>query len=278
MTRFARLLRRVLTTPSKTALTGLGLVLGLAAPASPARADFKATLTSLNPGQWTVDVQDSVHGNVSGYNYGAGQLNWTVNGASVGTLAGNGTNFGSFCIEIPKHVQIGTMYTFDAQSLGSLPTSLVPSMGDVKADQIRELWAERHASLSTGEQYAAFQLSIWEIIYETKGDLAVTGSTGGTFRAYGTPDNIVTLANTWLASVNGLDANGTAPARLANLSGMRVTINSGGDYQDQVVEVVAAPTPPALVLALLGIIPCLALRRRLAGNPGPATGHATGPA
>jgi hypothetical protein len=247
----------------------LGVLLGLLLNAPQAEAGFNATLNSVatNNGSYvTLNVQNT-NAPVFGENVIAGQLNWTATSAVSG-LTGAGNTFGTFCIEIPQNVYLGTSYTLSQTDLTSLPTS-GPALSPLKVAQIQALWAASYGSIATATDSAAFQVAIWEIVYQS-GSTYDVGS--GNFTASG--NSTVTLQATAyldLAKVSGsgFDANGvlrtnngtgTVLAR-ANVVGFEVTANGTGDYQDQIAEVTAAPAPPALVLFLSGFVPFWAFRR-----------------
>lgn len=249
--------------------TALAVVLSLALGAGRAEAGFNATLNSVtaNNGNYvTVNVQNTNQPNF-GETAIAGQLNWTA-GSAVAGLTGPGNTFGTFCIEIPRNVYLGSTFTLAQTNLTELPTS-GPSLTLPKIAQIQALWAASYGGLTTAIDYAAFQLAIWEIVYEN-------GATYNTALGNFTASNnaaVIVQANQYLQIVNGsefsngvLTNNGTALAR-ANVVGFRVTVDGSGDYQDQIAEVSATPAPPALVLVLSGIVPLMAFRRRFLNQP-----------
>jgi hypothetical protein len=247
--------------------TGVAVVLVLALSAARAEAGFNATLNSVttNNGNYvTVTVQNTNTPNF-GENVIAGQLNWTATSA-VGGLTGAGNRFGTFCIEIPRDVYLGSTFTLAQTDLTALPTS-GPSLTVPKVAQIQALWAASRGSLATGTDYAAFQLAIWEIVYENGSTYNVSAGQGN-FTARNNAA-VTAKANQYLQTVNGsqfvngvLVNNGTELAR-ANVVGFRVTQNGAGDYQDQIAEIAPTPAPPALVLVLSGLLPLLAFRRQL---------------
>lgn len=146
-------------------------------------------------------------------------------------------------------------------------------MGLLKGAQIQAVWAAWHGSIvvtsnatATAANYAAFQVAIWEIVYDTSSTSSYDVTTGN-FRASNN-STVTSQANTYLSTVSGsafdadnvLKKNGTALAR-ANVVGFEVRTGSNGEAQDQIA--VVAPAPPAVVLLLSGLVPFLAFRRRL---------------
>ncbi len=248
-----------------------------------ARADFKAQLNSVTPhnSYATVNVKNTDSNNTFHYSSAiAGQLNWTVtSGTAPGGLTDSDNKFGTFCIEIPQHVGIGSKYNFHQQDLDTLPTSMLPAggMGAIKAAQIEALWAAVYSTVSTGIQYAAFQLAIWEIDYErtTSTSPAAYSLSDGNFTATDVTSGVVAQATTYLASINGstYDANtdtltkGGSVLDRANLAGFKLTNSDGHAAQDQVGELpppdnapIPGPAPQVLVLAVTGLLP-LGVRR-----------------
>lgn len=218
----------------------LALIAGLAVMASGASATVIATYVDTNPGNWgnvSIDSGVTFTGSVK-----AGQFNWVKTGGTFGGLA-NGA-FATFCIEVQQGILPGNSYTFNIDTVANAPqpmnNPLSAPMGAFKADRISELYGRFFGLLSTNDQYAAFQLAIWDIIY----DLG-TGVTNGIFQAanFGAA---IPLADNWLAQLDG-----TGP----RFAGLYALVSD--DHQDQIV-----PTPGSL--ALLGLGGLIAARRRRA--------------
>jgi hypothetical protein len=220
--------------------TQIAMLAGLAISACAAQAAFtvQATYIDTNPGVW---------GNVSissGVSYvgpvKAGQFNWQRTG---GTFSGLQGNFATFCIEIQQSLNPGSNYTFDVNTVANAPLPmnmpLSAPMGAVKAGKIAELYGRHFASLSTNDDYAAFQIAIWDIIYDG-GDTVSTGI----FRAINFGAALA-QADAFIASIDG-----TGPM-FAGLGAL-----SSDDFQDQIF----VPTPGSM--ALLGIGGLVAARRR----------------
>ena len=257
--------------------TCLCVALGLLASARPADAGFNATLNSVSRDSSnnyvTLAVQNTDSNNAFNFsNVTAGRLNWTAS-SSVPGLTGSGNTFGTFCIEIPQHVSLNSAYDFTQKDLNDLPTSRNPVMGLLKGAQIQAVWAAWHGSIvvtgnatATATNYAAFQVAIWEIVYDNSSTSSYDVITGNFIAS--SNSTVTSQANTYLATVSGsafdannvLKKNGTALAR-ANVVGFEVRTGSNGEAQDQIA--VVAPAPPAVVLLLSGLVPFLAFRRRL---------------
>lgn len=183
----------------------------------------------------------------------AGGFNFTRTGGTATDPYLTG-NYVSFCIDIFKTVGNGGNYGWNQAPLANAPTG--PGgpnypMGAIKADLLGRLWGAHRSTLSNNEQYGAFQLAVWEIVFENSNVLDVDignfyAINGGTEAA-----NARALANTWLSTVASDPAYGGVYALTGN------TGESGaGEPQDQLV-----PAPGSLALCGLGGL-VLARRRR----------------
>lgn len=164
-------------------------------------------------------------------------------------LGGVGDTFTTFCIDLQKTVNVGSTYGWDQAALQNAPTP--PSdanhpMGAAKAALLGELWARHRSGLTTNDQYGAFQMCVWEIVFEdiTSNSLNVAL---GDFKIF---DGIVAtaLAQIWL---NELD--GSKSADLYAITGNA----QHGLPQDQLV-----PSPGSLALCGIGGLALVRRRRR----------------
>ena len=163
-------------------------------------------------------------------NYTAGLVNLTGTVTNPADLRGA---FTAFCIDINQSISNGNTYTdFNTAALANAPIPTTP-MGAAKADQLSELWAAERSLLSTSNDYAAFQVAIWEIVNDTGHSLS-----GGTFKA--ASGTIRTLAQAMLDKVDGVGARASLYAIASPTT------------QDFVVPTPPIPAPGAAGLALLG--------------------------
>lgn len=225
---------------SRIALSSV-VVAGLASAAS--AAYVTATFTGVTPGV-SVSINDTTNSQ---------SLNTQAGGFNFSRVAGTATdpyvsgNYVTFCIDIFKTVGSGPTYGWDQTALPNAPT---PSgntnypMGSVKADLLGKLWGAHRSGLSTANDFGAFQLAVWEIVFENSGTLDIDN---GTFYATGGA-GARSLANTWLSTV----ASEAAYGGLYALTG----ISNEGNPQDQLV-----PTPGSLALCGLGGLAFVRRRR-----------------
>ncbi len=218
----------------------LAVLAGMATACSMASAAFtvQATYIDTSPGVWGFVSIDSGVGYAGPVK--AGQFNWQRTG---GTYSGLQGNFGTFCIEIHQDIFPGNNYTYDVNTVANapLPINILygTPMGAAKAAKISELYGRNFATLAGDVAYAAFQLAIWDIVYDN-----VDGVNNGVFRAQGF-GAAMPLADFWLSQ---LDGTGPMMGGLGALS--------SDDWQDQIFT----PTPGSL--ALIGLGGLVASRRR----------------
>lgn len=178
----------------------------------------------------------------------AGQFNWTRDGALPGTDVTVPTQFGSYCIELTQTLAFNTTYEFTLANLEDAPVPATPPygvpMGAAKADAIRELWGRFWSPAFTNQDSAAFQLAIWEIVYD--GPNGANTGTGVVNLFSNINPATITQANTWLAALDG-----TGP-RANYLQAL-----TSDEFQDQII-----PTPGAGVLALGGVLLSAGRRRK----------------
>ncbi len=211
--------------------------------ASAAQATILGTVNIQNHSNPYSEQAQLWGGGLTGGTYFTGVYSWT-NEDSTG--AGTEVPNWGFCIELSQPPINGWQDVIPLQEapLPHEPLYNTP-MGDVKADYIRELWGRFFdPAWSTGSdrQIAeAFNVAIWEIVYESDFTWDVTAGEG--FHAVGIQQ--AALANAWLGQLNGNSAYFAY-----NLA----VISNGQDY------IVQIPEPMTIVLLTIGA--AVVLRRK----------------
>lgn len=225
-----------------TVLVTCGTAAALA-PSALAVDTVRATFNSVNPNascEFSADFGGTFKGTL------AGGMNWTRDNMSPGTYAGLQGDFRTFCIEVTQNVAFGNSYEYFVVDTKDAPTfdpAFSLPMGAFKASQLSELFGRFYSGLTTGSDFGAFQMAIWEIVYEM-GE---------------TPLNV---DNGRFQIRNAATEQAAANAMLGALTGQGPTMDllalTSREFQDQVF----VPTPGALALAGMGGL--LISRRRRA--------------
>ena len=165
------------------------------------------------------------------------------------TLLGDANgNYLTFCVEINQDVLLTnppTTYGFYTGTVASAPTPGNPipgasGMGTAKATLLEELWARHYGDVVDATSGAAFQVAVWDIVYDADFNLG-----SGNLKAYGNCA-ATALAATWLTDVN----TNASPYTTPNLIGLKNDL-----YQDQVTfgpPVLSPPTETPLPTAASG--------------------------
>jgi MYXO-CTERM domain-containing protein len=248
----------------------LAAVVALVMPELTRAQTISATLNTISPYTFgSVYLQGA--GVLSG---GVGSLVWT--GSSTNAVPFNG-GFNTYCIDLVEDVYFGSAYTYTLQPLagapksgGFLPGGSNTGMGPAKATEIETLYGMHLADTTAGTPTAlideeAFQLAIWNIIYDTDNSVDLGG---GSFYAYsGLDAAAISTADSYLADA----ASPANQARYA-VSDVEALVGPNG-VQDQIVvnpnlpfttEAASAPLPAAAPggVALLLLVGFTQWRRR----------------
>lgn len=214
----------------------IGVAGVLAAAGSASAAFVTMTLNDISPKQ---SISTTRNGGSSWQTLSAGRFNWTGAQTNPAGLKGD---FAAFCIELTQSVSTGTAYSsYEAIQLAAAPqpaASPYAPMGTNDARLISDLWVKHRQGLTTANDYAAFQIAIWEIVYDDGENLSA-----GQFRMRNN-NTVLNLAQSWL---NGLNKNAPIASYLYALS--------SANKQDMLV-----PAPGAAGLLGLGVV--MAARRR----------------
>lgn len=173
----------------------IGCVLAMWMGASALADTVAATHTGVSPSVvFYYQLDGSVRATHAGiYNYER------VGGDYNPLLSGD---FVAFCIEINQPARMTRTYSYTVEELEDAPVPGVGAgnglgMGAAKALEIQKLWAKYYdQAILSANNAAAFQIAIWEIIYD--GDLSL--SAGGFRARYPSLAPVVTAQN-WLKNL-----------------------------------------------------------------------------
>ena len=98
----------------------------------------------------------------------------------------------TWCVDILKNTYFNNAY-YDAQLVDAASIGYI---GQQRANALARLAAESLGLVVNGVTSGAFQLAVWEIVYENPNNTYNLGA--GNFTATGASDGSITLANTWL--------------------------------------------------------------------------------
>jgi len=209
------------------ALGALGLMPG--ANASADTIDVQATITGV---QFATSSYTTV-----GIKFNGSDLGQVIAGPEIWHQTGGSTLLGdylTYCVEINQDVYLGSSYGFTTGTVESAPTPGNPipgasGMGSAKATLLDELWARHYGDVSNAVSGAAFQVAVWDIVYDADFNLGI-----GNLQAYGNTA-VTDLATTWLTDVN---TNSTAFTH-QNLLALK-----SDNFQDQVTLLPPLQSPP----------------------------------
>ena len=190
-----------------------------------------------------------------------GQINWSFDrsdprNAGLAALV-PGSTIGTFCIEGTQDVYIGQYSTFAhiLTDISQAPQDNVGShftLGNNEAAAITRFWDVYYSQATLNNvNGAAFQLGIWELLYDTTPNLSA-----GNFKAAPTsaPDSIAAFneAKTWLSNYSTITPT----------THYTVYALSDPNLQDQLFDPPSVPLPAAWP-AGLGLLGMLGLGHKL---------------
>lgn len=193
---------------------------------------------------------------ITDFKWGSSNIDTSMSGAvSVGQFKGllNGIEFVTYCTDLFETFNWNTSYNnyFVAANGSTHGFTLA------QADLLGKLYTVADALVNTTDESVAFQLAVWEALYDAP---THDVSSGNFYVQSGGNANQLALANAWLAQAEGLGSSQFNVARLASVD----AVGANDGHQDFIV-VSRVPEPASTALLFAGFAGLgLSMRRRSA--------------
>ncbi|QDS96114.1 hypothetical protein FF011L_49210 [Roseimaritima multifibrata] len=233
------------------------IVLGiLFAQASPVlagfgiKADFEGTRFQGN-GREAVKVKLAGHGRTNVY---VDELKWKVTESTNAAKSAVGSVFSSFCIALPEPAISGTRYQVQDVAVSQFGSGASFLCGR-QLTALGSLFYNFYDRVTNGATAAAFQLAVWEIVYDTSGRSSRYDVTNGNFQAEN-QRSIRRMSNDWLGALT----NNGVPLRIYTTNRGQSQIGMSPPVPSNLS---AVPEPfSAVVWSVLGCVAGIAGWRR----------------
>jgi hypothetical protein len=185
-------------------------------------------------------------------------LSWTGSGNSDPAFNGS---FTTYCIDLTHEINPNNPYTFTEDA------SLSDIVGATAAAQISTLYSNYDPGIvtpDTPETEGAFQMAIWDILYNNGAPFPSDGSTGSPFYVNSPSDaGSVVLANNWLFSLGSLGSSNPSLVALATYEDSQGQVFLSNSLEHDTVVPQPAMMNSSLLLLTLTAAGAL-LRRKFA--------------
>ena len=144
----------------------------------------------------------------------------------------------TFCVELTQHISTGNTYTYT-----ETPLAATPGVSGTEATLISQLWGDHFnaawesSSFTGSDSSTAFQLALWELVYDSGSNLSLSS---GNLKVTSASSNAVALAKSWLNGLSSLSSNEFA----TNFAGSQLVWLSNSYKQDQLTMLPLPWSPP----------------------------------
>lgn len=204
----------------------------------------------------TAALADAV--TITGFQWGSSDIDTSMSGTvSVGQFKGtlNGNAFVTYCTDLHETFNWNTPYT------NYFPAANGSTYGFTAAQALTlgKLYTVADAQVDTRDESVAFQLAVWEALYDSTYEVRNVAGRGSFYVESGGNLAQKTLANAWLAQASALGSSQFNVTRLASVDAPQ---RNDGHQDFILVNRVPEPQTHALMLAGLGAMALVARRRR----------------
>ncbi len=223
-----------------------------------------------NATTWTMTFTNVSPNTIVGINYNGGRsFSAAPAGSYSSVYAGRmlwngpyGKTYTTYCTQLNEHINWNQTVTYTQTAVENVPDApgTPGPMGAIKATILRDLYARHYAQVkasSSGELNAAFQVAIWEITHENINAANAAGALAQLNLANGAMQ-MNAIANAGVFAAANLLLADLGVGGFRSFDGVLGLTHETA--QDQLVVV---PVPVPAMLAGLGLLGVVAVRRRM---------------